>query len=274
LFAGFGIGLRPNFYQEVLDTNPAVDWFEIITEDFLIEGGPALYYLERIRQNYPIAMHGVSMSIGSCDELDYGYLKRLKALVDRFEPLSVSDHFCWTGINGVNLHDLMPLPYTQECINHLVGRIQRVQEFLDRPILLENVSSYVSYNSSQMTEWEFISHVAKQSGCNILLDINNIFINSVNHNFNPETYLFNIPKAHVQQFHLAGHDNCVTHIIDTHDDEITQTVWDLYEKAVKHYGDVATLIERDANIPPLNELIDEVRKAKCIHGRVNSGLFA
>jgi len=268
-FAGFGMGLRPPHYQTVVDTKPAVDWFEIISEDFLVDGGTPLYYLDKIRQDYPMAMHGVSLSIGSCDPLDMDYLKRLKDLIARVDPLWVSDHLCWTGVNGVNMHDLMPLPYTEESVNHVVERVEEVQNYLDRPILLENVSSYVAYRASEMTEWEFLTQIAEKANCLILLDVNNIYVSAFNHGFDPQEYLDAIPKERVQQFHMAGHDNCGTHIIDTHDETIIPDVWALYERAVKRFGSVATLIERDANIPPVSELLEEVNQAKELYQRCN-----
>lgn len=264
-FAGFGIGLRPNHYQDIVDTRPLVDWFEIISEDFMIDGGSPLYYLDQIRAQYPMAMHGVSLSIGSCDPLDQDYLQKLKLLADRIEPMWVSDHLCWTGVNGVNMHDLMPLPYTQECIDHVVQRVQQVQDYLNQQILLENVSSYVDYRQSEMTEWEFLTAIAEKADCLILLDINNVFVNAFNHQFNSIDYLNHLPKNRVKQFHLAGHDHCQTHIIDTHSRSIINSVWDLYEEAVKRFGAVATLVERDANIPSIPELLTELDQAKMIY---------
>jgi uncharacterized protein (UPF0276 family) len=264
-FAGFGIGLRPSHYQDIVDTHPAIDWFEIISEDFMIEGGSPLYYLDQIRAQYPLAMHGVSLSIGSCDPLDQDYLQKLKLLADRVEPMWISDHLCWTGVNGVNMHDLMPLPYTQESVDHVAQRVQQVQDYLQQQILLENVSSYVDYRQSEMTEWEFLAAVAEKADCLILLDINNVFVNSFNHQFNAIDYLNHLPAKRIKQFHLAGHENCETHIVDTHNHPIINNVWELYEEAVKRYGAVATLIERDANIPSIPELMTELDQAKTIY---------
>lgn len=266
---GFGIGLRPNHYQEIIDTCPTIDWFEIVSEDFLVDGGNPLYYLDKIRAHYPLAMHGVSLSIGSCDPLDEDYLQRLKSLADQIEPMWVSDHLCWTGVNGVNMHDLMPLPYTEEAVNHVVQRVQQVQEYLNRQIMLENVSSYVTYRQSEMTEWEFLTAIAKKADCLILLDINNIFVNAFNHQFDPREYLSYMPPDRVKQFHIAGHDHCQTHIIDTHNRAVPQNVWELYAEAVKRFNSAATLIERDANIPPLAELVAELDQAKRIYHQVN-----
>ncbi len=264
-FTGFGIGLRPTHYQAILASKPHVDWFEIISEDFLIDGGAPLFYLDNIRRDYPMAMHGVSLSIGSCDPLNKDYLSKLRDLAKRVDPLWISDHLCWTGVNGVNIHDLMPIPYTEEAVRHIVLRVKAVQDYLGRQLLLENVSSYVSYQASEMTEWEFLSEIAKRADCLILLDINNIFVNAFNHRFNPFDYLNAIPVDRVRQFHLAGHDHCGTHIIDTHDSAIISDVWDLYEAALNRFGSVATLIERDANIPALDDLLHELDRARSIH---------
>lgn len=264
-FNGFGIGLRSAHYQRIVDEKPDVDWFEIISEDFMVEGGSPLYYLDKIREHYPMAMYGVSLSIGSCDPLDKDYLVKLKQLVERIDPLWVSDHLCWTGVNGVNMHDLMPLPHTEETIQHVVARVKKVQDFLGRHILLENVSSYVSYRASEMTEWEFLSEIAKKADCLILLDINNIFVNAFNHGFSALDYLDGVPEERVRQFHVAGHENCETHIIDSHDNTIIEDVWELYEQGAKRFDSAATLIERDANIPDLSELLNELQYAKQIH---------
>jgi uncharacterized protein (UPF0276 family) len=263
-YLGFGLGLRIPHYDEILATRPKVDWFEILSENYLVPGGKPLYYLERIRANYPVVMHGVSLSIGGTDPLNRDYLKQLKALADRIEPKWISDHLCWTGVGGLNLHDLMPLPYTEEAVQHVVSRVKQVQDFLGRKILLENVSSYVTYKQSQLTEWEFLTHIAEQADCLILLDINNIYVSSFNHGFDPADYLNGIPIERVQQFHLAGHQNCGNYIVDTHDHPIINPVWALYETAVKRFGSVSTMIERDDNIPPLKELLAELDHARII----------
>lgn len=263
-YLGFGLGLRREHYQEVLNTRPSIDWFEVLTENYMVPGGKPLDFLMRVREHYPIVMHGVAMSIGSTSPLNKEYLTQLKNLSERVEPEWISDHLCWTGNKGGNAHDLLPLPYDQEAITHVISRIHQVQEFLGREILLENVSSYVSFKQSEMPEWEFLSEVSKQSGCYLLLDINNIFVSAFNHNFNPETYLNNVPRNKVKQFHLAGHTNCETHIIDTHDEPVIDEVWELYSKAIKRFGKVSTMIERDDNIPPLQDLIDELDIARRI----------
>lgn len=263
-FLGFGLGLRPDYYEEILTQKPDLDWFEIVTENYLIPGGKPLYYLEKIRANYPIVMHGVSLSLGSSDPLDIDYLRQLNALVARVEPAWISDHLCWTGVNGINAHDLLPIPYTRQAMTHLVARIQQVQDFLGRPILIENVSSYLSYKQSEMTEWEFIGELVKRAGCYILLDVNNVYVSAINHQFDPLDYIQAMPAERVVQIHLAGHANHGDYIIDTHDAAVIQPVWDLYAATIQHLGQVSTMIERDANMPPLAELLAEVNEARRI----------
>lgn len=261
-YLGFGLGLRPEHYEAILQQRPALDWLEIITENYLIPGGKPLYFLDQIRRHYPIVMHGVSLSIGSVDPLDFTYLQQVKTLAERIEPIWISDHLCWTGTEGLNMHDLLPLPYTQQTIDHVVSRIQRVQDFLGRQILIENVSSYLTYQQSEMQEWEFLTEIVQRADCYILLDVNNIYVSSVNHDFNPQTYLNNIPPQRIYQIHLAGHANHGDYIIDTHDATVIQAVWDLYASAIKRFGAISTMIERDDNIPPLNELLLEVEEAR------------
>ena len=216
-FLGFGLGLRPEHYLEVLESRPAVDWFEIISENYLVDGGKPLHFLDRIREHYPMVMHGVSLSIGSTDPLDLEYLAALKRLAGRVEPAWVSDHLCWTGIDGRNLHDLLPLPYTEEAIAHVAERVSRVQDSLGRQILLENVSSYVTYTDSRVSEWEFLAAVAERADCCILLDVNNIYVSAHNHGFDALAYLDGVPSERVLQIHLAGHSYNGSLIIDTHD---------------------------------------------------------
>lgn len=263
-YLGFGLGLRTEHYEDVLLHQPAVDWFEIITENYLIPGGKPLYYLDKIRESYPMVMHGVSMSIGSGDPLDTNYLRQVRALAERIEPAWISDHLCWTGMNGLNMHDLLPLPYTRQVITHVVSRLHQVQEFLKRPILIENVSSYLTWKQSDMSEWQFVCDVVKEAGCYLLLDINNIYVSAVNHGFNPMDYIKAMPADRVMQIHLAGHTLQDSYIIDTHDAPIIEPVWELYVKAIKRLGPVSTMIERDDNIPPLNELLKELAHAKRI----------
>ena len=263
-YLGYGLGLRKDHFEAVLADKPDVDWFEIVSENYMVEGGKPLDYLTRIREHYPMVMHGVSMSIGSTEPLNFDYLKQLKALIKRVEPEWISDHLCWTGVNGLNLHDLMPLPYTEEAIKHVADRISQVQDFLGQQILIENVSSYMTYNDSVMTEWEFFREVTERADCRILLDINNIYVSSYNHNFDPYTYLKAMPSERVYQFHLAGHTHENNLIIDTHDQPISDPVFDLYAAAVEHFGRVSTMIERDDNIPPLPELLAELDHVKNI----------
>lgn len=263
-YLGFGLGLRTEHYQAILDTNPQVDWLEVLTENYLIPGGKPLYYLDQICERYPVVMHGVSMSIGSTDPINWDYLKQVKALAERTRAKWISDHLCWTGIMHKNMHDLLPLPYTEEALAFLVPRIKAVQEFLGRHLLIENVSSYLTYADSQLTEWDFLTALSEQADCLILLDINNIYVSAFNHHFDAETYLNAIPVSRVQQFHLAGHTNNGDHIIDTHDHPVVDPVWSLYAKALERFGAVSTMIERDDHIPPLETLILELNQAKHI----------
>jgi uncharacterized protein len=261
---GFGLGLRVDHYETILNSQPAVDWFEIISENYLVPGGKPLHYLDHVRERYPLVMHGVSLSIGSTDPLDTEYLKQLKALAARVEPAWISDHLCWTGVHGRNLHDLLPLPYTEETVRHVAARIRAVQDFLGRQILIENVSSYVNFSGSQMSEWEFLTAVCERADCLILFDVNNIYVSSINHEFDPRAYLDGIPANRVQQIHLAGHEDHGDYIIDTHDHPVADPVWDLYAEAVRRFGPVSTMIERDDNIPPLDELVAELDRARRI----------
>lgn len=261
---GFGLGLRTEHFNTILETLPDVDWFEIISENFMISGGKPLYYLNKIKEHYPIVAHGVSLSIGSADPLNWDYLKDLKKLIHDISPAWVSDHLCWTGVNGINTHDLLPLPYTEEALKHVVNRVKTVQDFLERTILLENVSSYIHFKESHLTEWDFLSQVAEQANCLILLDINNIYVSAFNHGFDPHTYLNAIPVERVQQFHLAGHTQNQDYIIDTHDANIIDPVWDLYAAAVQRFGLTSTLIERDDKIPFFSDLLKELEHAQKI----------
>jgi uncharacterized protein (UPF0276 family) len=259
---GFGLGLRTDHYEQVLNDRPDIDWLEVISENYMVAGGKPLHYLDRIREHYPMVMHGVSMSIGSTEPLNVDYLTDLKKLIARVEPEWVSDHLCWTGIGGRNLHDLMPLPYTEEAMSHVVDRVSQVQDTLGRQILLENVSSYVTYNASEISEWEFLSAIAERADCLILLDVNNIYVSSQNHGFEPSDYLDGVSEARIQQIHLAGHSYQNQLIIDTHDHPVCDPVWSLYQQAVQRFGPVATMIERDDNIPPLEDLLAELDVAR------------
>lgn len=261
---GFGLGLRADHYNTILEEKPSVDWFEIITENYLVPGGKPLYFLDKIREFYPMVMHGVSLSIGSNDPIDFDYLNQVKNLVNRIKPQWISDHLCWTGIKGTNTHDLLPLPYTEETIHHVVDRILKVQDFLGQRILIENVSSYITYQQSIMTEWEFLKEISQRADCLILLDVNNIYVSSVNHEFNSINYIKAMPCDRVYQIHLAGHSDMGDYIIDTHDHDIVNPVWDLYAETLRHLGPVSTMIERDDHIPPLSQLICELDHARKI----------
>lgn len=274
---GLGLGLRPPHYREVLGGRASVSWFEVISENFMGDGGRPLAVLEKVRRDFPVALHGVSLSLGSADPSKNGYakehLQRLRALVKRFDPAIVSDHCCWTEARGRNLHDLLPLPFTDEAIGTVVSRVSQVQEALGRRILIENVSSYLSFPHSEMTEWEFLAEIARRADCGILLDINNIYVSSVNHGFDPLEYLAGIPGERVGQVHLAGHSilegaKGKRFLIDTHDEEVCQEVWDLYAHAFRRFGDVSTMVEWDAKIPSYSRLEGEVRKAGAIQKRI------
>ena len=267
---GFGLGLRTDHYEQVLNDRPDIDWLEIISENYMVAGGKPLHYLDRIREHYPMVMHGVSMSIGSTEPLNVDYLTDLKKLIARVEPEWVSDHLCWTGIGGRNLHDLMPLPYTEEAMSHVVDRVSQVQDTLGRQILLENVSSYVTYNASEISEWEFLSAIAERADCLILLDVNNIYVSSQNHGFEPSDYLDGVSAARIQQIHLAGHSYQNQLIIDTHDHPVCDPVWSLYQQAVQRFGPVATMIERDDNIPPLEDLLAELDVARQLAANIEA----
>jgi len=268
---GFGLGLRVDHYEEILTGRPAVDWFEVLTENYLVPGGKPLHYLMRIRERYPLAMHGVSLSIGSSAPLDREYLRQLRSLAARLEPAWISDHLCWTGVAGRNTHDLLPLPYTEEALANVVERVRAVQDILGRRILLENVSSYVAFRDSQLTEWEFLGEIARRADCLILLDVNNIYVSAVNHEFDALTYLESVPAERVQQIHLAGHENHGDYLVDTHDHPVPDPVWELYAHALRRCGAVSTMIERDDHIPPLAELCAELGRARALCAQTLAG---
>jgi uncharacterized protein len=259
---GFGVGLRRQHYAEILESQPPMDWFEIISENFLVEGGRPLEVLDAVRANYPLVMHGVSLSIGTTDPLNRNYLRDLHALARRAEPAWISDHLCWTGVGGRNLHDLLPLPHTEEAVTHAARRIREVQDTLGRRILIENISSYMTYAHSRLTEWDFLTAIAEEADCGILLDINNIFVNAFNHRFDPHRYIDAVPAERVVQFHLAGHADHGTYLLDTHDHPIRPEVWELYEYAVRRFGRVSTLIEWDDNIPEFEVLVGAANEAR------------
>lgn len=266
-FLGFGLGLRTEHYPYILEHKPAVDWFEILSENYMVPGGKPLDHLDRIRKDYPMVMHGVSMSIGSTDPLDKNYLKSLKQLIQRVEPYWISDHLCWTGVDNTNSHDLLPLPYNEATIDHVVDRVLQVQDYLCQRILLENLSSYVTYKNSEMTEWDFFNEIARRADCHVLLDINNIFVSAHNHQFEPVEYINAIDIDRVMQFHLAGHSYHGEMIIDTHDHDVCDPVWALYATALQRFGAVSTMIERDDDIPEFPQLRQELAIAEDIAAR-------
>lgn len=266
--SGFGLGLRVEHYADFLDGHPAVDWLEVISENYLVPGGKPLAHLDRIRAEYPMAMHGVSLSIGSTDPLDRDYLRELKALTRRIEPAWVSDHLCWTGVGHHHLHDLLPLPCTEEALRHVSERVMQVQEALGRRLLLENVSSYVSFEGDVMREWEFIAELTRRADCELLLDVNNVYVSSRNHGFDARCFIDAMPRERVRQIHLAGHEDHGDHLIDTHDHPVCEAVWDLYAYTVQRLGAVPTMIERDDHIPPLAELLAELDRARAIQHEV------
>jgi uncharacterized protein len=259
---GCGIGLRRDHYGYVLEHWPAVDWFEIISENFMVPGGRPLWVLDQVRERYPLVMHGVSLSIGSTDPLNRSYLSELKKLAERVRPAWVSDHLCWTGVGGRNAHDLLPLPYTEETIEHVASRVRAVQDFLERPLVLENVSSYLTYRDSELTEWQCLAEIARRAGCFILLDVNNVYVSAFNHRYDALEYLRGVPTERVVQFHLAGHTDKGSHLLDTHDHPIVEPVWRLYAEAVRRFGPLSTLVERDDRIPPLPEVAAEAARAR------------
>ena len=262
-FAGFGLGLRPPHYQEFLGGDVPVDFVEVISENFMVMGGRPLNILAAIGDRYPVAMHGVSMSIGSADGIKLDYLLRLKALADSVQPLWVSDHLCWTGIEGFNSHDLLPLPYTEDAMRFVCANILLAQDVLERPLLLENPSTYMSFADDEMSEWAFLTEMCRRTGCYLLLDVNNIYVSARNHGFDPLVHLSGVPIDRVRQIHLAGHsDNGQGLLIDTHDHAVPDPVWSLYEAASARLRGVATMIERDDDIPPLGELLAELDLAR------------
>jgi len=261
-FQGFGLGLRPPHYPDFLERAPDVDFIEVISENFMVRGGRPLYILDQVRERYPVALHGVSMSIGSATGVKLDYLQRLKALADRVDPLWVSDHLCWTGVEGFNSHDLLPLPYTEEALDVVCGNVARAQDVLERPILLENPSSYLTFADDTMTEDAFIAEICARAGCYLLLDVNNVYVSGSNHGFDPYAYVEALPADRVRQIHLAGHSQGRDLLIDTHDRPVPDPVWDLYEAACRRFGPTATMIERDDDIPPLADLLSELEVAR------------
>lgn len=266
---GAGVGLRSAHYQTVLETLPDVPWFEALTDNYMGNGGLPLHYLEKIREHYPITFHGVGLSLGSLDPLDNRYIQKLKERIKRYQPSLVSDHLCWSSYDGVHGNDLFPMPYTQEALNHMVDRIQQVQDALSQRIVVENVSSYVTFQSDEMTEWEFLSELVKRADCDLLCDVNNIYVSARNHQFDPMVYLKALPHDRIREIHLAGYEDEGTHLLDTHGEAVHPPVWELYKQAIELIGPVATLIEWDNNIPVFETLHLEAKKAAQILEQFN-----
>jgi uncharacterized protein (UPF0276 family) len=259
---GLGVGLRTAHFQHVEEHVPEVDWFEAITENFLDSGGRPRYVLDQVAERYPVALHGVSLSIGSTDPLDFGYLSKLKRLATAVGAAWVSDHVCWTGAAGINSHDLLPLPFTESCLAHVVQRIRVVQDYLERPLVLENPSTYVTFTSSSMPEHEFLARMAVDADCGLLVDVNNAYVSGSNHGYDPAELITALPDDRVVEIHLAGHTDAGSHLVDTHDGPVCDAVWNLYRLAVTRFGPVSTLLEWDAQIPPFPTLHAEVLKAR------------
>ncbi len=259
---GIGVGLRTVHFGHILANHPPVDWFEILSENFMDTGGRPLYVLDRVVERYPVALHGVSLNIGSRDSLDREYLKKLKGLAARTRAHWVSDHLCWTGIAGQNVHDLLPMPYNEEALRHTAARVRQVSDSIERPLVLENPSTYLEFSSSTMSEWEFLARLLEEADCGMLLDVNNVYVSSFNHGFDPNLYIDAIPADRVVQYHLAGHTHKGTHIIDSHSDHVIDAVWELYRRAVERTGNVATLLEWDEDIPEFEVVYREALKAQ------------
>lgn len=265
---GVGIGLRTEHLPHILENRPNVPWFELVTENFLHQGERAVYHLEKIRELYPVTFHGVSLSIGSTDPLNQSYLNDLKKFIDRFEPAWISDHLCWCSANNRYVPDLLPMPYTDEAIQHIINRIKRVQEHLEQRILIENVSSYLTFKQSTMSEWAFIKTIIEEADCYLLLDINNVYVSAINHDFEPLSYLKDLPSHRVKEMHLAGFEKQDGYLLDSHSQPVHDPVWELYEKAQRQFGKIPTLIEWDINIPPFETLMQESAKAQQIQAKV------
>ncbi|QNH06804.1 DUF692 domain-containing protein [Pseudomonas sp. B11D7D] len=259
---GFGLGLRSTYYQAILEQQPAIDWFEIVSENYLVAGGKALYFLDAIGEQYPLVMHGVSLSIGGPHELDRDYLRQLKHLAARVQPAWISDHLCWSQGNAHQLHDLLPLPYTEESLQHVAARVRQVQDVIERPLVLENVSSYLRCADDQFSEWQFLAALSELSGCELLLDVNNVYVSARNHGFDAWAFISSLPKQRIRQLHLAGHSDYGSYLIDTHDQPVSDPVWQLYQRTLQHLGPVSTLLERDDNFPDLDVLLDELNTAR------------
>jgi uncharacterized protein (UPF0276 family) len=261
---GVGIGLRVPHYRAIFEQRPAVDFFEIISENFMVPGGKPLYHLDRALESYRLVQHGVSLGIGGPDPPDRDYLERLKRLVKRVEPPWVSDHFCWCGSGGAHLHDLLPLPYTEQTVRIVSERARMLQDFLEVPFALENTSSYLAYTASSMSEWQFVSEIAERADIGLLFDVNNVYVAAYNHGFDAYEFVRSVPHERIVQIHLAGHTNLGKYIIDTHDGPVIDPVWDLYGETIELTGPVSTLVEWDDNIPSLEVVLQEAERARSV----------
>ncbi|HEY9402862.1 MAG TPA: DUF692 domain-containing protein [Pyrinomonadaceae bacterium] len=259
---GLGLGLRSKHFNHILENSPDLDWFEVISENFMDSGGRPRQVLRRIAERYPVVMHGVSLSIGSTDPLDTEYLRKLKNLVDEVKPLWISDHLCWTGVNGLNTHDLLPVPLTEESLKHICRRVNQVQDFLGRPFVFENPSTYLTFKQSTIAEWDFLRYMTEETGCLLLLDVNNVYVSGFNNDFDPAHYIRELPHDRVIQMHLAGHQHCGDYIVDTHDRQVTREVWELFALAWRLTGGAATLLEWDGAIPDFEDCRAELLKAR------------
>ena len=264
-FTGFGLGLRKEHHAAFLNERQPVDFVEVISENFMACGGRPVLTLEAVRERHPVILHGVSMSLGAAHGLNRAYLTELKALARRIDPLWVSDHLCWTGTSSQNSHDLLPLPYTEEALERFSANLNFAQDVLERPLLVENPSSYIGFAHSTLSEWEFLAELTRRTGCYLLLDVNNIYVSSINHGYDPREFLAGIPVDRVRQMHLAGHSQGPEGmLIDTHDAPVCAEVWALYARAVERFGPCATMIERDDDIPPLEDLLAELDQARSL----------
>lgn len=259
---GLGLGLRSMHFDYILEHNPPVDWFEIISENFMDSGGRPRHILRKLADRYPVVMHGVSLSIGSTDPINWEYLSKLKALAAEIKPLWVSDHLCWTGINMLNTHDLLPVVLNEESLKHIIGRIKQIQDYLERPLVIENPSTYLTFKQSSIQEWDFLRYMAEETGCGLLLDVNNVYVSAFNNDFDPVHYIKQLPHDRIVQMHIAGHQHCGDYIIDTHDRNVVDDVWKLFSLAWELTGGVATLLEWDGNIPDFETYHSELLKAK------------
>lgn len=266
--AGAGIGLRSKHYPDIINKKPDIKWFEVLSENYFGDGGLPLHHLRQIREHYPITLHGVGMSLGSADPLNLDYMAKLKKLADEFQPTYISDHLAWNSIDGRHLHELLPLPYTEESLAHFAERLDQAQDYLNRRILIENPSSYLTFSDSDIPEWEFIKQLAKMTDCGLLLDINNLFVSARNHRFDPLTYLRALPGDRIKEIHLAGYEEQEHFLFDTHGYRVKPPVWALYQFAIERFGPVPTLIEWDTDIPTLDTLMDEAAKADAIMDKV------